>query len=457
MIAEVQNPTFRDPSGSVRIEADRVVRSIREGAIIPTLEFIRSEFYLGAVARGDLIASAVERTPAGLNLIHPRLEIASYPWEWTPSQWLAAAELTIELGREAIAAGWILKDATPLNILFVGSRPIFVDVLSFERRDPASAIWLAYGQFVRTFLLPLVMHKAMGRPLALTMLKRDGYEPKEVYRSLSWRKRLSRAALWPITLPTWLEGKSGATKPKPPAGKADPELTRHILNRTLAGLRRQTRRTVSASPDSQWLGYQANLTHYSALEGQAKHHWIRKTMVSLAPHAVLDLGANTGEYSALAAACGARVVAIERDAAAAEQLFRMSRQSGLTIQTIQADIARPTPAVGWNNKESVGLLQRLNGNFDLVMMLAMIHHLILMEQIPLAEIVALCYRLTRRYLILEWVPATDPMYQSLMRGRDDLYGKLTIDDLFAACAGYFDLTTQETLGNGRVLLLFEKL
>jgi hypothetical protein len=91
------------------------------------------------------------------------------------------------------------------------------------------------------------------------------------------------------------------------------------------------------------------------------------------------------------------------------------------------------------------------------MMLAVIHHLILMEQIPIRAIIALCHRLTRRHLIVEWVPATDPMYQSLMRGRDNLYGALTEADLLRACSGFFRSIHQETLGNGRILFLFERL
>ena len=75
---------------------------------------------------------------AGQRLLHPRIPVATYPWEWTPSQWLAAAELTLSLCEEALSEDWILKDATPLNVLFLGPRPVLVDVLSFERRDPAS-------------------------------------------------------------------------------------------------------------------------------------------------------------------------------------------------------------------------------------------------------------------------------------------------------------------------------
>jgi hypothetical protein len=90
-------------------------------------------------------------------------------------------------------------------------------------------------------------------------------------------------------------------------------------------------------------------------------------------------------------------------------------------------------------------------------MLAVIHHIVLMEQIPLPAILALCHRLTRSHLIIEWVPVEDPMFQSLMRGRDALYGSLHEDDLLAACAGRFDVRDRLPLENGRILFLFEKI
>src|SRR6202012_981408 len=176
-------------------------------------EFLNSDFYRRAVERGEMIASNVEDDTDGLRLIHPRVRIPSYPWEWTASQWLAAAELTLRLCDEALDDGWILKDATPLNVLFEGTRPVLVDVLSFEQRDPGSALWLAYGQYVRTFLLPLLMKKMLNWPLELTLFPRDGYEPADLYAALSWSKRLSPAALWPVTIPALLDrGKTGGAK-----------------------------------------------------------------------------------------------------------------------------------------------------------------------------------------------------------------------------------------------------
>jgi len=465
MTSALPSATFRDPAGSLSFEDDLVVRRIGAAARAPVLEFLESQFCRRLQLRGDLVAAHIDDTPDGLRLLHPKIPIPTYPWEWTPTQWLAAADLTLNLCEEAIADGWILKDATPLNVLFTATRPVFVDILSFERRDPSSSIWLAYGQYIRTFLLPLLMERLLNWPLSLTLFKRDGYEPADCYAALGWGRRLTRAAFWPITLPTLLDRRKTAAAQPANRNSAsriqNPEIVTAVLERTLHALRRRTRRAVAASAPSNWSEYQGTLTHYTPEQSRQKLAWVRQALETSLPQRVpgrvLDIGANTGEFSALAAEMGAEVVALERDQASADRLFAMARQRNLPIQTIHADIARPTPAVGWRNAESSALLPRLEAQFDLVLMLAVIHHLILMEQIPLPEVLALAHRLTRRHLLVEWVPVEDPMYQSLMRGRDTLYGALSEADLLAACAGRFHTLARQPLDNGRVLLLFDKI
>ncbi len=406
-----------------------------------------------------MVAVAVEDDAAGLRLLHPRIGIATYPWEWTPSQWLAAADLTLRLCEEAVQDGWILKDATPLNILFVGPRPVLVDALSFERRERGSSLWMAYGQYVRTFLLPLIAHKMLGWPLALTLFRRDGYEPTELFPVMKWSQRLSRTAFWPISLPTWLEGRRGAEQ-KNAANRGrtagDDEAAAHILQRMLTGLRGQTRRAMPDGFDSAWSGYQRTAVHYTTEQTEHKRSWVRRVLETVRPKRVLDVGANTGEYSLLAGEMGMDVVALERDTSSAERLFRVTEAAKLPVLTVQADLARPTPAVGWENSESSGLLARLEGRFDVVLMLAVIHHLLLLEQIPLPAVMTLCFRLTKAFLVVEWVPVTDPMFQSLMRGRTALYDWLREDDLLTACDGLFRVVEREQLGNGRILFLLRK-
>jgi SAM-dependent methyltransferase len=454
--------TFRDPAGSLSLEGDFAVRTIHPEARDEVMEFVTSPFCRRLQDRGDMVGSTIQDSPTGLQLVHPKIPVPTYPWEWTPSQWLAAAELTLSLCAEALDEGWVLKDATPLNILFVGSRPVLVDVLSFEKWDPApkeypSHIWLAYGQYIRTFLLPLLMNRMLSWPLELSLFKRDGYEPADLYKALSWPQRLSRSAFWPVTLAARLDAKDGEkTAVKTAPQHKSPDLALHLLKRTLINLRKQTQRAMPEYAGSEWSNYAATLTHYSAQESAQKLDWVRNVLAELKPTRVLDIGANTGVFSALAAEYAAQVVALERDASAAESLYRMTRNSKLSIQTIHSDLSRPTPAVGWENHETSSLLHRLEGQSDLVLMLAVIHHLILMEQIPVSAILELARKLTGQYLVLEWVPVTDPMYQSLMRGRDALYGSLSEADLLKACEGRFRTLRRQPLENGRILFLFAK-
>lgn len=450
-------PTFRDPAGSLTLVDGFAVRTIRDEAAEETLAFLGSALRRRLESEGAMVASTIVPSDghSSLRLQHPRIAMITYPWEWTPGQWLAAAELTLTLCEEALQDGWILKDATPLNILFVGAKPVLVDVLSFERHKAGDSIWLAYGQYMRTFLLPLLTNRLLHWPLATTLFKRDGYEPAEIYAALSWPQRLSGAALFPITLPALLDKRKGEAKQALPA-KKDPELALHLLRGTLRGLRKRTAKALPKSARSEWSDYTATLTHYTEQESAEKLAFVREVLSRLQPKRVLDIGANTGEFSALAAASGATVVALERDAAAADRLYQRTKAQQLDVLTIHADLARPTPAVGWDNTESMALLDRLERQFELVLMLAVIHHLLLMEQIPLERILDLMLRLTRRHLVLEWVPVTDPMFQSLMRGRDELYGHLREEDLLQACEGRFQVLQRQPLSNGRVLFLMER-
>lgn len=455
--------TFRDPAGRLQLTETHALRRIYPAAVEETLAFLASPLRRALDHSGDLIPTEIAKSathpsmlPGELWLEHPRIDPITYPWEWTTAQWRSAAELTLRLASQAIDAGWTLKDATPLNILFAGARPIFVDALSFERRNPHSSLWLAYGQFVRTFLLPLVAGKFLGWPLQTTLFFRDGYEPRTLYGALQPWQRLYPDLLDVVTLATLFEG-AGEKGQKPRASPStfNPELATHILQKRIARLGKQIRRAARSEGRGRWSRYQQSAGHYSPADTEDKQRFVRSVLDRCRPGRVLDIGANTGTYSLMAAEAGAAVVALDSDAAAIEVLWRTAARQGHAVTPLVANIARPTPAAGWRNREHLSLLERLTGKFDLVLMLAVIHHLILREQAPLAHIGDLCASLTRRWLALEWVPPLDPMFQEWLRGRDDLYGRLSEDDLRRAFAPFFHVADRTVLGNRRVLLLFE--
>jgi 2-polyprenyl-3-methyl-5-hydroxy-6-metoxy-1,4-benzoquinol methylase len=218
--------------------------------------------------------------------------------------------------------------------------------------------------------------------------------------------------------------------------------------------RRTTRvRTRLVSRVSRWSEYTTGRAHYSATDLDRKRAFVRAALAIVAPTSVLDLGANTGEFSELAAA-GARVVAVDIDEQSVSGISERARRQGLDIHPLVGNLAQPTPAEGWKNAELRSLIERLTHAFDLVLVLALVHHLRITGGIPFAEIVDLLATLTR-HVVFEIVPPADEMFAAMARGREALYRDCEPATAERLLAARFNVLRREVLSNGRIMMLLE--
>jgi SAM-dependent methyltransferase len=453
--------SFRDPAGRVEVQDNVVLRHVHPHSRKQALDLLGAAFYRRSQERGEIVGSQIRQNtaPGDLVLEHPRVFFQSYCWEWVPALWVAAGELTLRLCEQAVAEGWILKDATPLNVLFEGSMPVFVDLLSLERRNLRFPVWTAHAQFIRTFLLPLIARRWLGWPLASALWRRDGIAPEEVLPSMPWSALWRPMLLWNVALPAMVERRATLSEERIEAAKSrecDPEIAIALINRMLGSLGGNLRRAGHTMEGSRWSRYQEELNHYPEGDQQDKYSFVHECLRACHPLTVLDVGANTGAFSLLAAKTGARVVAIDTDMASMELLCKRARAERADVQPLVVNLARPTPAAGWNCQEQLSFLDRASGRFEMVLMLAVIHHLLLTEQIPLSHILHLCSEISTRWLIVEWIPSDDPMFRKLLRGRGNLYGNLSQNELLNAASAYFRIERKLTLANRRVLYLFAK-
>jgi SAM-dependent methyltransferase len=449
--------TFRDPAGSLEIRPDGAYRFVRAPYDAEVRAFLDLPLARDLVRSGRLIASEIISRDANSQMLlmsHPLIFFSSYPWEWPPVLWRAAAELTVELCRDLLKESWILKDATPLNVLFQGVEPIFVDVLSIQRVNWDQPVWHAYGQFVRTFLLPMLANTKLGWPLQATLIRRDGYEPEDIFSALPWYARMQQPAFSSVTLPLFLAKFAGSVKVGAKAGfLREPDLVKEILLNSLSNLEVQIRRIPSTSSSSHWADYTDTSSHYNEGDDSNKQRFVTRALTSSRSSRVLDVGCNTGTYSLLAAELDAKVVAIDSDP---QTVDRLCRRGAKNVLPRCVDLAFPTPAIGWENREYSSFLSRCAGKFDTVMMLAVLHHLLLSSQIPLDHIATLCNRLTTAYLIMEWVPPTDAKYIEIIRGREAIYSHITEAAFREAFAAYFSVIDELTLANGRILFHLQR-
>jgi hypothetical protein len=418
--------SFRDPGGFLSLADDRVVRTVHPEGVENFEAYLRSATVRRYAENRSVVTTRImDGDPAARHLPiileHERIPFPSYAHEWPAEMLLAAGDLTLSLAEDLLSEGLGLKDATPHNLLFDGPRPVFVDVLSFERRDECDPIWLADAQFTRNFLIPLLLDRRLGLPLQRTFLsRRDGVTPSEALAAIPWPRRWLPPYLEWITLPAracrlerpWLY------RPRP---MRDAEQARYVLRHRFRRLRKQLRKLAPEAASSPWLSYESARPSYSAEQHDAKNRFVAEALDAMRPRWLLDVGANAGEYSLMAAQAGASVVAIDSDPAAVGALWHKANSRGAGILPLVVDFARPTPAVGWRCAEQTSFLDRANGFFDSMAMLAVLHHLLVTDQIPLAEIFDAAAQLTRCWLLVEYVGPSDSMFQRLLRGRGELY------------------------------------
>jgi SAM-dependent methyltransferase len=211
-----------------------------------------------------------------------------------------------------------------------------------------------------------------------------------------------------------------------------------------------------AGRTSTWSDYM-DKNDYSQDYFPLKQAFVSATMREERPERVLDVGCNTGHFSAIAARAGASVVAIDYDPVVVGEVWRQANAENLDILPLVVNLARPTPSIGWRNTECASFLDRARGQFDAVLMLGVIHHLLVSERIPLAEVISLAAELTTNALVIEFVAPKDPMFRRLTRGHDHLYTHLTKEVFEETCCRYFDLVRSERLDQtSRWLYLMKK-
>jgi len=219
------------------------------------------------------------------------------------------------------------------------------------------------------------------------------------------------------------------------------------LRDTVAGLEWDPKGTV-------WADY-ADHTRYGEAGTSAKEAAIVAALRKAGGRRVWDLGANTGRYSRLAAEQGYRVVALDVDPGAVEGNYRAIRADGRDdILPLLGDLTDPSPALGWGSAERASLLDRVDA--DIVLALALVHHLAIGSNVPLPMVAALFASLAPD-VIVEFVPKQDAMVQRLLASRRDVFPDYTIEGFRDAFGGSFGLVSETPIeGTKRTLFHYRR-
>jgi len=412
--------SFRDPSGFL---------FYRDGSVYRQVNINYKENY------DYLIGSSLYETLVGTELLIPHKEVniesprpslaykiikpesiqfISYPYEWCFSQLKDSALATLTIQKKALDFGMSLKDCSAYNIQFRKGKPILIDTLSFEKYHEGQP-WIAYRQFCQHFLAPLVLMSY--RDVRLNQLFRvyiDGVPLDLASSLLPLHSRFRFSLLSHIHLHARSQkhfaGKS--------VNKSHYRMSRMSLLGLIDNLESSVRRLKWQPGGTEWAEYYNDI-NYSPDGLKHKKLIVSEFLDKLNPKSVWDLGANVGIFSRIASSKGIQTVSFDSDPAAVERNYLECVASGeSSVLPLLIDLTNPSPGIGWGNEERMSLLER--GPADTVLALALVHHLAISNNVPLANIADFLSRICSS-LIIEFVPKTDSQVQRLLLTREDIF------------------------------------
>lgn len=452
-MSDVLGSSFRDPSGFVFRNEGRIYRQVNR-SYAEDFELLHSTgLYERLTENGSLVAHAQVEGPLSRaapdlhyrTLLPEPVAFVSHPYEWCFSQLKDAALLTLRIARSALAAEMCLKDASAYNIQFVAGRPVFIDSLSFERYRDGEP-WVAYRQFCQHFLAPLALMAL--RDVRLSQLLRvhlDGIPLDLATSLLPARAWLRGGLLMHVRLHASFQrrhaGAAAAAKPRP--------LSRQAFDNLLVSLTSIVQKLDWAPEGTEWADYTEG-DSYAPDALACKQRLVERHLAAVAPATVWDLGANVGVYSRLAAAAGAEVVSFDVDPACVEQSYRRLREEGeARILPLLLDLTNPSPAIGFANAERETVVSR--GRPDLVLALALVHHLAISNNVPLGKIAETLAEMADE-LLIEFVPKSDPKVETLLATRRDVFPQYTQAGFEAAFSDCYDVVSRDPIeGSARTL------
>lgn len=449
------NASFRDPNGYVYQIEDRIYRTVMPVAQ-NEFDFVRSTGLITKlIAEKKLLPETLIESHLLKDispdikcvLEHPKLPFISYPYEWTFSALKSAALLHIDIHLQALEHGVTLSDASAFNIQFQGSKPVFIDHLSF-RKYQEGEIWNGHRQFCEQFLNPLLLQSYCHMPYNVWYRSAlEGISADQLVPLLPFYRKCFPNIFLHVVMQSSLQKTS--TKQAVKTIKKI-HLPLSAFKKLLSSLRRWIEKLqLNNNEKSSWQDYSSDY-----LPLPKKIAFVKEFIETTRPRLLWDMGCNTGFYSKLALQTGAKkVIGFDADQGAVEKAFSMAVQEQLNFLPLLMDLANPSPDQGWQNAERMGMMTRAPA--DALLALAVTHHLAITRNIPLSSIIDCLLNLAPEGLI-EFVPKHDPQLQRLLSLRKDIFEDYSEEIFLNAIQQKATIVKKEIVSDSERLMVWYK-
>lgn len=461
------NSSFRDTSGYIFIDDNIVYRCVNKSYKEHYDYLMSSGLYSTLVINNYLVSHCeidyTNKFKLNQNdvykVIQPyQIPFISYPYEWSFTQLKEAAILTLKIQLEALNFNMILKDATAFNIQFNNGKPVFIDTLSFEKYNEGS-VWQAYSQFCRHFLAPLALIAYCDyRMYNLSINFLDGIPLDYASALLPFKTKFKLGLFMHLHLNSKIHQKAEKEK----HAKAKPVyLTKQRLINLIENLLNTVQSITynTTKGNSSWNGYYS-FTNYDSEAFKMKEQLILSLINKCAgdKNRIIDLGSNNGHFSRVISnqLPDSIIISSDLDYHAVDDNYKLiENDTNKNIYPLVTDITNPAPDIGWGNLERESFLTRIK-NSDILLALALIHHISITNNVPFEKSAALFSECTK-YLIIEFVPIDDSQTKKIIDEKLGDYSYYNIENFESAFSKYFSIIEKaDIINTKRTLYLMER-
>ena len=418
--------SFRDPAGQVFYHSNKVYRIVNQTGK-KRIDFLNSKDLITKSSKNNfLIESRLlngqEMKDLGFKneeiiFEHKKIPYVSYPYEWSFSQLKAAALHHLDFNLFLLDQGATLIDASAYNIQFIGSKPIFIDLLSIKEYIEGE-YWYGHKQFCENFLNPLILTSKKGVQFNNWFKGNlEGIPTNDLNNLLSFLDKFSYNIFVHVYLLNKFENKY-----KDQNKEVKINLKRKFPKNNFISMLKQLRSFIKNLKPKKiktvWENYSVANT-YEKSEENEKVKIVKKFINENKFNKIIDLGCNDGFYSKIAVNENTNfVVGFDYDPISIDRAFNDLKKNQTNFLPLIFDATNPSSNIGWNESERKSFNKRVD--FDALLALAFEHHLVIAKNIPLLDAINWLISLAPKGLI-EFVPKNDETIQKMIKFKGDIF------------------------------------
>jgi len=389
-----------DKQGCLLFYKGRVFRAINKEYVDEVVNMFSSGF-IDELNKKKLIPktwiSEVKIEGYDLVVEHEYIKHWNYPYEWSFDMLKDAAMVVLEVNNIANKYNYEVMDGHAYNVVFNMNRPQYVDFGSFVKRRNNN--WVSYNIFYNHFYIPLYLWSKGYSDIARNIfLMRDYFNEKEffkikyplggqtIYKILNMLRKVSIASKDDIY-------KKISNKYKKRIAIAINNIFKNKFNTYV--LYNKIRKLKKPIEKSAWYDY------HNKINPATNERFLRiKEIINNFKDAssVIELASNQGKFSEFIYENThiKKIIATDYDKEAVNIMYLNNKDRDNFLPLVY-DVVRTN-----GRKYDEYIHNRIKS--DIVIALALTHHLILTQKVPIEYIFRTMSRLTNKYIIIEFMP-----------------------------------------------------